>query len=100
MKRLFPSVLFAVGLVLLSACAGPIPTMPSNGVPDAGEQQVASPTPTPTRVTEDMQDNGEPQAPPAPSATPTVRPGLEATDPASVDLASGKPTLLEFFAFW
>jgi hypothetical protein len=102
MKRLFPLVTFTAGLVLLSACAGPIPSMPSNGGPGVGEPQAASPTSTPTLtpVPEDVQDDGEPQAPPAPSATPTVRPGLEATDPESVDLASGKPTLLQFFAFW
>jgi hypothetical protein len=47
-----------------------------------------------------MQDSGDQQSPPEPSATPTARPGLEATDPETVDLASGKPTLLEFFAFW
>ncbi len=29
----------------------------------------------------------------------TIRPALEATNPDSVDLASG-PTLVEFFAFW
>ncbi len=37
-------------------------------------------------------------APPEP--TPTVRKGLHATDPGSVVLASGKPQLVEFFAFW
>ena len=30
----------------------------------------------------------------------TIRTELHATDPASVNLASGKPTLVEFFAFW
>jgi len=29
-----------------------------------------------------------------------VRQGLAATDPATVNLASGTPTLVEFFAFW
>jgi hypothetical protein len=100
MKRLFPLVTFTVGLVLLSACAGPVPATPSSDGPGVVEPQAASPTPTSTPVPEDTQDDGEPQAPPAPSATPTARPGLEATDPASVDLSSGKPTLLEFFAFW
>ena len=41
---------------------------------------------------------------PAPSdglaPTPTLRTGQEATDPATVNLASGKPTLVKFFAFW
>jgi hypothetical protein len=28
------------------------------------------------------------------------RAGLEASDPTAVSIASGKPTLVEFFAFW
>jgi len=32
--------------------------------------------------------------------TPTVRAGLHATDPKGVVLAAGRPTLVEFFAFW
>ena len=31
---------------------------------------------------------------------PTPRPELSATEPSTVNLASGKPVLLEFFAFW
>jgi hypothetical protein len=31
---------------------------------------------------------------------PTRKTALVATDPESVNLASGKPTLVEFFAFW
>lgn len=31
---------------------------------------------------------------------PEVKTSLEATDPGSVNLRSGKPTLVEFFAFW
>ncbi|MGH2625724.1 MAG: hypothetical protein ACRDHY_03630 [Anaerolineales bacterium] len=38
--------------------------------------------------------------PPTVGPTPTVRPGMEATDPTTVVLASGDPTLVEFFAFW
>jgi hypothetical protein len=40
---------------------------------------------------------------PSASAQPTARPvrtELAATDPATVNLASGKPTLVDFFAFW
>jgi len=32
--------------------------------------------------------------------TPTVRSGLEATDPNSVQIAAGDVQLIEFFAFW
>lgn len=38
--------------------------------------------------------------PPEPEPLRTPRPGLEATDPASVELASGRVQLVEFFAFW
>jgi hypothetical protein len=31
---------------------------------------------------------------------PPAKAGLEATDPSSVELASGGPQLIEFFAFW
>jgi hypothetical protein len=40
------------------------------------------------------------QVAPSQPAEPIIRTELAATDPATVDLASGKPTLVEFFAFW
>jgi hypothetical protein len=39
----------------------------------------------------------------AATASTTARPprtALEATDPGTVSLANGRPTLVEFFAFW
>jgi hypothetical protein len=55
----------------------------------------------------------EPTLPPNPAASPTAAPeagptetvfvgagGQFATDPSTVDLASGRPTLVKFFAFW
>lgn len=36
----------------------------------------------------------------APAVEPTARPGLHATDPGTVQLASGELQLVEFFAFW
>jgi hypothetical protein len=40
-------------------------------------------------------------APSNPTATIVVGPGGQfATDPSTVDLASGRPTLVKFFAFW
>ncbi len=36
----------------------------------------------------------------APPTEVPVRQGLAATDPASVNLANGSPTFVEFFAFW
>jgi hypothetical protein len=35
----------------------------------------------------------------APTPRP-VRTALEATDPTTVNLAVGRPTFVEFFAFW
>lgn len=96
----------SLGLMLLAACTGGSP----GGQPDVGSNVGGVPTATPTAtlqadaaspvVTASVQDPGDQQSPPEPSATPTARPGLEATDPESVNLVSGKPTLLEFFAFW
>ncbi len=41
------------------------------------------------------------QVPAAPVEAPVkVREGLAATDPATVNLANGTPTFVEFFAFW
>jgi len=37
---------------------------------------------------------------PVEAAPPPLKIGLEATDPSTVVLASGKPQLVEFFAFW
>jgi hypothetical protein len=49
--------------------------------------------PTPTT-------DGGPYPSPEQGGAPAVKTGLEATDPAAVVLASGKPQLVEFFAFW
>ena len=40
------------------------------------------------------------QVAPTQPAAPAIRTELAATDPATVNLASGNPTLVEFFAFW
>jgi len=37
---------------------------------------------------------------PTAAIQPTPRSGLQASDPTTVNLASGGPTLVEFFAFW
>lgn len=84
-------------IALLSACApsaasppGPVaapptlPPSPTAPVPTAPEEPTSTPPPAA-----------------APVATPTYRGNaLQATDPTTVNLASGMPTLLEFFAFW
>ena len=90
---------------MLSACTPAAPT-----------QSVPPPDPAPVEATQE-------EAPPAPEATeaeaPVVAPtetevpveepvavatsrgnDLHDTDPATVNIASGKPQLIEFFAFW
>jgi hypothetical protein len=42
----------------------------------------------------------EPVLPTAQLPRSTIDPNLRATDPQGVTLASGKPQLVEFFAFW
>lgn len=54
----------------------------------------AAPTPVDTEVT------ARPQPAVAAAGQPTVRPGLEATDPQTFQLASGQVQLVELFAFW
>jgi hypothetical protein len=78
------------------------------------EQPNASPT-DPPEVDSEAQEEGYPApgyqwptpttnagAYPSPgeASPPPVKTGLEATNPSSVVLASGKPQLVEFFAFW
>jgi hypothetical protein len=85
----------AAALILLSACGikaaerTPAPPEPSAALPQVTVPAATalSPAPSATGQAQDM-------------ATPTARAGLEATDPTGVNLASGKPTLVEFFAFW
>jgi len=77
---------------LLAACgpaAAPTPEVP----PDATPTMAAAPISVP--------EAAQTSADPSPAgATPTARAGLEASDPTTLDLASGKPALVEFFAFW
>jgi hypothetical protein len=71
------------------------------GAPQATPAEVAAPAATPTSLSP-VQTAAPVETPvetPA-AAMPTARAGLEATDPTSVNLASGKPALVEFFAFW
>jgi len=51
--------------------------------------------PAPTQAT-----GFEPYPSPEQESAPPVKTGLEASDPSTVVLATGKPQLIEFFAFW
>ena len=92
---------------LLIACqASPTPEKPMLTSPKPTEIAVVAPT----KVTQDQSDeisSPSPEIIDTPTLEPepeepiaTSRPDLTATDPTSVKLASGKPSLVEFFAFW
>jgi len=98
--------LLGVGLWLTACQPTPQSIDPTPQPPPESEVGLADPgQPASTSVA-----NAAPAA--APSAAPTdqtapsqptartIRTELAATDPATVNLASGKPTLVEFFAFW
>ncbi|HLE50649.1 MAG TPA: hypothetical protein VI755_01210 [Anaerolineales bacterium] len=68
--------------------SGDLPTATVEGYP-APESQALAATYTPFPYPE-----------PGAGDPPPVKEGLEASDPATVQLASGKPQLVEFFAFW
>lgn len=92
MRRGFPIILLT--LVAAGVVAG-------CGAAQATPTEVA--VPAATQVTSPPAQTAEPSAlpaEPAAAATPTARAGLEATDPTGVTLATGKPALVEFFAFW
>ena len=90
------AISFLIIQIFLTACQGdrstfeigpPVVEEPSQGSPLVAESQekptIESAT---TPVVEPL--------------VPTPREGLEATDPSTVVLGSGKPTFVEFFAFW
>ena len=85
-------------MLLAAACqSAPQPTAqvaaPAQSAAEATALPIETAAPAP---------NSEPVATvekePAPPVA--VREGLAATDPATVKLANGTPTLVEFFAFW
>ncbi|MCJ7566136.1 MAG: hypothetical protein MUO58_01165 [Anaerolineales bacterium] len=104
-RKLTSSFLVTIVLtgLLLAACNGASQQVDRDpNVDTAPQQQVeegvpvgnievsegeAAPTPLP------------PESAPA-DIKPTPRPELSATDPSMVVLASGRPQLVEFFAFW
>ena len=85
-------------MLLAAACqSAPQPTAQVAALAQSAVEATAIPIATAAPAS-----NSEPVAPveqePAPPVT--VREGLAATDPATVNLANGTPTLVEFFAFW
>jgi hypothetical protein len=70
-----------------------IPTV-GTGEQSEGYPAPGYPAPVPT-IDLDPYPSPDEAVPP-----PPVKTTLEATDPSTVILASGKPQLIEFFAFW
>lgn len=104
--RLMRVVLLVMFIGLVSACSGAEVERPATSrTPESAAS--ASPTTAAGQVIE-----AELQATPSPEAAvtdlpvadnapkPTPRPGMEATFPDGVRLASGQLQLVEFFAFW
>lgn len=82
--------------IILSACQG------DRSASESGPPVVEEPTQESISTTESQEKPpiASATAPVIESLVPTPREGLEATDPSTVVLASGKPTFVEFFAFW
>ena len=91
--RDFRRWIFAIGLVfVLAACASGIAQTPQaeGSLPPTEAGSMESVNTSPAATQEEVS---------APTLVP-VKSALEATDPATVELASGGPLLVEFFAFW
>ncbi len=90
--------------MLLAACGSGAPVEQSVEAQSPGGEQppplLASPVTSEQEppATEASQDVAEPAT--EPTATVDVSPNLRASDPSTVNLASGEPLLVEFFAFW
>mgnify|MGYP000017647150 CR=1 FL=1 len=87
-KSVFVWVILLAALSLAGCAAEPAQT------------ETVTPASTPTMQTLETYPLQEEPAAEVLAASPTPRPALEATDPATVKLAAGKVQLVEFFAFW
>lgn len=86
-RRLGFMLLAAAGM--LAACQ-PATAPAATTVAPAGPTAASPPTaPATVAATAEAAATGRP-----------LRTALEATDPTTVSLANGRPTLVEFFAFW
>jgi len=96
MKRLRRYALVLGIGVLLGGCAPAVGQAPVVDAPLTTDVGV-SPATTPAASTPEGTLRSLPTSL---APTPTIRPGMEATDPNTVSLSPGDPTLVEFFAFW
>ncbi|MEE9216767.1 MAG: hypothetical protein V3U32_04955 [Anaerolineales bacterium] len=98
MKKYQAIAIVAALPLLAAACQSePLPTVQA-----ATAAQPPTEAPAFPQESEAQAPTSEPIAPveQEPAAPVEVREGLVATNPATVHLASGTPTLVEFFAFW
>jgi hypothetical protein len=97
-------------LTLLAAACQPGGALPATDTPISQEPAPATTASTEPAATGTEASPSETAVPPAEEPveatsapadpTPTLRQGLQATDPTTVELGGGAPTLVEFFAFW
>jgi hypothetical protein len=100
----------AVGAFLV--LAGLAACTPQGAPPESGStpsvEPAAAASPSPSAGANASSQTAEPTGAQAPAVVPTARTlpepqgpgGQYATDPSTVVLAAGKPTLVKFFAFW
>ena len=79
-----------------SPAASPVSPADPEQSTQVGGGETAGATPVVASAAGSPTDQVKPTQPTA----PTIRTELAATDPATVNFASGRPTLVEFFAFW
>jgi hypothetical protein len=91
--------------VLISACTGtatqaelPLTATATTEAREAPTNEVVADDATDAPTVEPTQE--EVVVPTEASPKPVLKTALVATNPGSVNLTSGKPTLVEFFAFW
>jgi hypothetical protein len=91
-SRFLPFVLLVLVVVGCSPARQIAPTPTESMDPVQTATATSVPSETPAEQAEPAQVPTEPK--------PVPRAGLAATDPNSVQIGSGEPLLIEFFAFW